>query len=193
MSGSGQDDRGREWSAAAERDTASWLVPGSAGGCDAEFTVFYMKWTKPLVGFLVMQGADIGLAADLVQETMAVLYRRWLQVDHPRAWAFRAASRRLVRVVSAVREIPTDDQLLPQSPLLRFGAPDIEHWEQRHDLIDLIKRLPSRQRQVMAWTLYDHTPAEIAEQLGLSVDTVRSNLYHARNTLKDRFAGEEDQ
>ncbi|MGW4116634.1 RNA polymerase sigma factor [Actinosynnema sp. NPDC004786] len=157
-----------------------------------EFAAFYREWTKPLVGFLVVQGAGVALAADLVQTTMATLYRRWPEVGHPRAWAYVTASRALVRAMSTVRETPTDDPEPQPSPLLRTGATNIELWEQRHDLIERIRRLPSRQRQVMAWTLHEHTPAEIAERLGLSREAVRSNLYQARNTLKAWLAGQED-
>lgn len=192
MSGSEQEDHGQStWFSAADRDATPQVVD-TASGWDVEFAAFYREWTKPLVGFLVVQGADVALAADLVQETMIVLYRRWPEVDHPRAWAFRTASRRLVRVVSTVREIPTDELPSPPSPLLRAGVTDIERWEQRHDVVDRVRRLPPRQRQVMAWTLYGYTPAEIAEQLGLPADTVRSNLYQARNTLKTQLAREED-
>lgn len=190
MTRSGQDDRGRSArSAAADRDIAPQPVVGSTGGWDVEFAAFYREWTKRLVGFLVVQGADVAQAADLVQETMTVLYRKWPQVDHPRPWAFRTASRKLVRAVSTAREIPTDPS---PSPLLRAGPSDIERWEQRHDLINQIRQLPPRQRQVMAWTLYGHTPAEISEQLGLSDTAVRANLYHARNALKARLVREED-
>lgn len=192
MSGSEQDDREQPARSAATDRDATPQVARAVGGWDAQFAAFYREWTKPLVGFLVVQGANVALAADLVQETMIVLYRRWPEVDHPRAWAFRTASRRLVRAMSTVREIPTDELPPPSSPLLRAGTTEIERWEQRHDLVDRIRRLPARQRQVMAWTLCGHTPAEIAEQLGLPDDTVRSNLYQARNTLKAQLVREEE-
>jgi RNA polymerase sigma-70 factor (ECF subfamily) len=192
MSGSEHDDGGRlARSSATDRDAAP-RAAGAAAGWDAQFTAFYREWTKPLVGFLVIQGANVVLAADLVQETMTVLYRRWPEVEHPRAWAFRTASRRLVRAMSTAREIPTDELPPQPSPLLRAGTTDTERWEQQHDLVDRIRRLPARQRQVMAWTLHGHTPAEIAEELGLPGDTVRSNLYQARNTLKAQLAREEE-
>ncbi|MCS7484133.1 RNA polymerase sigma factor [Umezawaea endophytica] len=184
MSGPGQDDHRRPTRFSAPAPDATLNVAGTTGEWDAQFAVFYREWTKPLVAFLIMQGADVALAADVVQETMAVLYRRWQEVDHPRAWAFRTASQRLVRAVSTVREIPTNELPPLSSPLLRARPTDIERWEQQYDVVDLIARLPPRQRQVMAWSLYGHTPAEIADQLGLSGDAVRANLYRARITLK---------
>lgn len=164
---------------------------GEPSGRDAEFTVFYRAWTKPLVGFLVLQGASVALATDLVQDTMTALYQRWSEVDHPRAWAFKTASRALIRALSTVRETPTAEPPEP-SPLLRRPVTEIEQWEQQHEVVELVRHLPPRQRQVMAWTLYGHTPAEIAEQLGLSGEVVRSNLRHARRTLSKHLVREED-
>ena len=165
-------------------------VTGRIGqGRDVEFTVFYRSWTKRLVGFLIMQGADLELAAELVQETMSVLYRRWAEVEHPRAWAFTTASRALVRSLAEVREVPTAETPEP-SPLLLSNGPGIDHWESRHVLLPLIRGLPARQRQVMAWTLHGYTPAEIAERLQLGVEAVRANLYQARRSLSARLAEE---
>ncbi|WP_082403487.1 RNA polymerase sigma factor [Saccharothrix sp. NRRL B-16348] len=164
---------------------------GEPSGRDAEFTAFYRAWTKPLVGFLVLQGASVVLAADLAQDAMAAIYRRWSEVEHPRAWVFKTASRALIRAVTTVRETPTAEPSEP-SPLLRRPVTDIEKWEQQHEIVELVRRLPPRQRQVMAWTLYGHTPKEIAEQLGLSSEAVRSNLHHARTTLSTHLAREED-
>lgn len=191
MSGPVQDDHGRAARFPTTDRDAVPEVGGLGGGWDAQFAAFYRAQTKPLVAFLIAQGADVALAADVVQETMATLYRRWPQVEHPRAWAFRTASRGLVRAVSTVRESPTDDLPPSSSPLLRAAPTEIERWEQQYDVLALVSRLPARQRQVMAWSLCGHTPAEIAEQLGLSGEAVRSNLYQARNTLKAWFSGEE--
>ncbi|WP_302185880.1 RNA polymerase sigma factor [Streptomyces sp. AC602_WCS936] len=44
--------------------------------------------------------------------------------------------------------------------------------------------LPHEQRLVMALTIADHTPAEIAELVDRPVATVRSNLRHARSALR---------
>src|SRR5688500_11681632 len=87
-------------------------------GHTEEFKEFYRCGTRELVAFLVLQGATLALAADLVQDTMITLYRRWPEVEHPRAWAYRTASRALIRALSTVRETPTADPL-EHSPLLR--------------------------------------------------------------------------
>ncbi len=51
-------------------------------------------------------------------------------------------------------------------------------------LLAVLDRLPLRQRQVLAWTYDGATTTEIAETLQISPDAVRSNLHHARTTLR---------
>jgi RNA polymerase sigma-70 factor (ECF subfamily) len=172
----------------AGRDLPTHTTTGdTAGDAVAEFALFYRQTTKPLVAFLIAQGATLAESTDVAQDAMADAFRRWRTIDHPRAWVFRVASRAFIRLRVETRETPTDP--LPHSPLLRGG--DIERWELDHDLVQALDGLPPRQRQVIAWTLADYTPAEIAEELCLSGDTVRQHLHRARKTLSTRLAGKE--
>ncbi|WP_197289577.1 sigma-70 family RNA polymerase sigma factor [Saccharothrix sp. NRRL B-16348] len=164
-------------------------VPARASvgpGREIAFTDFYRATTPSLIAFLVWQGARLADAADVAQETMATAYRRWHDLDNPRAWAFRVASRALIRRLTSTREEPFAEPPEP-SPLVRATA--IEHWEQHHDIARAVTRLPPRQRQVMAWTLAGSTPAEIAAELGLKAETVRSTLLKARRALAKELHG----
>jgi RNA polymerase sigma-70 factor (ECF subfamily) len=153
---------------------------------ETEFRAFYLETTKQLVAFLILQGARLHDAADIAQDTMTLAYRRWDTIDHPRAWSYRVASRALIRKLSSVHEEPVAE---PHNPLLR--APGVEHWEQHQDVARMLARLPGRQRQVMAWTLSEYTPAEIANELGMTSDAVRASLYQARRALRAYLADEE--
>jgi RNA polymerase sigma factor (sigma-70 family) len=147
---------------------------------DHAFAAFYQATTRSLVAFLVLQGAKVSDAADIAQDTMATAYKHWHAIDHPRAWVYRVAGRALIRRQINERETPVCQPPEP-SPLLR--ATDLDNWEQRHDIIEALAGLPPRQRQVMAWTLFDYTPAEIADELCLEPGTVRQNLHLARRAL----------
>ncbi|MFI7121833.1 RNA polymerase sigma factor [Amycolatopsis sp. NPDC049868] len=156
-------------------------TPGTEDDITAAFTAFYRDVVKQLVGFLVLQGAQLADAVDLTQDTLSKAYQRWPDLEHPRAWAFRVASRALVRAIASIPEDPVPEIPEP-SPLLRTDA-DLDHWEQQHDIITALDHLPPRQRQVMAWTIYDHTPTEIAHALGIEPAAVRANLKKARRAL----------
>jgi RNA polymerase sigma-70 factor (ECF subfamily) len=145
-----------------------------------EFSDFYRATLRPLVQFLINQGSSIHLAADIAQETMARAYRRWTEIDHPRAWVHKVASRELVRHFSRVVEEPTDS--VPEPSSLAPRPDTAGEWEVRQVTLHVLQALPPRQRQVLAWTLSGYTPTEIAAELRMSPEAVRSSLKKARRT-----------
>jgi RNA polymerase sigma factor (sigma-70 family) len=145
-----------------------------------DFTEFYRRFVPSLVAFLMWQGARLPEAADVAQETMIQAYRHWSTIDHPQAWVRRVASRMLTRRMAATEE-PVD-QIGERTALLPAPT-DVTAWEQRHDVLRALSHLPSRQRQVMAWTLDGYRPSDIAEELRITSEAVRSNLKKARRAL----------
>jgi RNA polymerase sigma factor (sigma-70 family) len=169
-------------------------IPSGASAADlsdaqiAEFSDFYRGFVRQLVGFLVWQGAGLGDAADIAQQTMIEIYRRWPTIAKPQAYARTTASRQLARRIARVEERPSEE-IAEHTALLR-SAPDFVVWEQQQDLLRLLNSLPARQRQVMAWTLDGYTPTEIAEELNIDYEAVRGSLAKARRALAARIARE---
>ncbi|MET9792096.1 MULTISPECIES: RNA polymerase sigma factor [Streptomyces] len=160
---------------------------------DQNFADFYRSAIRPLVAFLINQGASMEIAADIAQETMTAAYQRWSDLHSPRAWVYKVASRELVRKIAAVDEYPVSEVPEPTSLLARPDA--IKEWEVRHDALPILRSLPPRQRQVMAWTLAGFTPTDIAEHLGgdLTPETVRANLAKARRAAAAYFKTREEE
>jgi RNA polymerase sigma factor (sigma-70 family) len=157
---------------------------------DLEFTMFYTGDMPNLVGFLIVQGARPGVAADLAQDTMTEAYRRWDTIDAPRAWVRTVASRKWWRHAEhAQGEIPQNE--LPETRALLSAEESVE-IENRHTFLAMVRRLPLNQRQVMAWTYDGYQPTEIAALLGKDPATVRATLRDARAALKKKYrpAGE---
>ncbi|MFD9489140.1 sigma-70 family RNA polymerase sigma factor [Streptomyces sp. NPDC059991] len=152
---------------------------------DEQFSAFYRDTIRQLVAFLVNQGAPFHVAADVAQDTMVKAYRRWNDLDRPRAWAYRVASRALVRWVASVEEDPVGQVPEPNALLVRPDA--IAEWEGRYDLLPVLRSLPFRQRQVLAWTLAGYKPGDIAAEIGLPSETVRANLAKARRAAAARL------
>jgi len=157
-----------------------------------DFAVFYRSEVRPLVGFLMMQGAGVADAADLAQESMVEAFRRWVTIRHPRAWVRRVATRAYIRRATAIQEQPTCD--VPEPSLLLRPQADIAVWEQRQEVLRALAALPQRQRQIMAWIYDGFTPQEIAEELGLTAEAVRASALKARRALAKnlQFDGEGD-
>src|SRR5690606_29875874 len=84
----------------------------------------------------------------------------------------------LIRAITEVREEPAE-QVPEPTPLLPHPDAAMD-WELRHDLLPLLRTLPPRQRQVLAWTLSGFTPAEIAAELRMTSNAVSASLKKAR-------------
>jgi RNA polymerase sigma factor (sigma-70 family) len=143
------------------------------------YVAFYREFVPRLVAYLVFQGASLGDAADVAQEAMIEAYQHWPEIEHPRAWVRRVASRKYGRRIVQVGELPDP---VASSPLLPSGL-DVARWEQGQEVLRLLAELPLRQRQVMAMTYDGDTASEIAAELNMTVDAVRANLMRARRTL----------
>ena len=183
-----EDEDAPRSSGALVQSGLSAAEPVDAAARDAAFGAFYREAVPTLVAFLMWQGAALAEAADIAQETMIAAYQRWTTIRVPLAWARRVASRALARRIARVGEDPVDD-LAQANPLLPDES-GLSDWEQRHDIPRLLALLPPRQRQVMAWTLDDYTPAEIAEELQINPDAVRANLHKARRSLTRHLAAQ---
>jgi RNA polymerase sigma factor (sigma-70 family) len=133
------------------------------------------------VAFLLYLGGPLADAADAAQAAMIDAFQVWSTIRTPKAWVRTVASRVLLRCIAAVRETPTEETIEP-TPLLPSPTP-ITEWEQRHEVLRLIRLLPSRQRQVLAWTFDGYTPAQIADILDLDPAAVRQNLRKARTAV----------
>lgn len=79
----------------------------------------------------------------------------------------------------------------PESGIL-LSVGESAEIEARHTFIALVRSLPARQAQVMAWTYDGYQPTEIAALLGLEPATVRSALRAARATLRSKYPREEE-
>jgi RNA polymerase sigma-70 factor (ECF subfamily) len=155
-------------------------------GLVADFDDFYRGFVPTLVAFLLWLGARLPDAADITQETMIEAFKDWGRIEKPEAWARRVASRKYARRISIppITDHPVGevDDTVDGTPLLQPEA-DVAAFEERHEVLRILELLPPRQRQVMAWTFDGYKPAEIAKELKMRPEAVRSSLLKARRTL----------
>jgi RNA polymerase sigma factor (sigma-70 family) len=148
---------------------------------DAEFSAYYRSDIGALINFLIWQGAKPWDSADCAQEAMIKVHAYWETIANPHAWVRRTASRSWGQRMGRVREF-VSDSVPERSALLRDDA-GIEAAVQRHDVLRRLEALPLRQRQVLAWTMDGYAAPEIAVELGISADAVRSSLLKARRAM----------
>lgn len=178
--------------ASAPASTERPVPRESARAHDREFASFYREYMPRLVTYLTYQGAPAHLAAELAQETMIAIYRRWEEIEYPKAYAYKIANKAYIRHATQVTDLPVDEVPEPTGVLPNPEA--AEAWLQQQQIIQVLRTLPPRQRQVLALTLDDWSPTEIADLLTIDPSAVRSNLLKARRNAAYhlRHLGEED-
>ncbi|WP_156725886.1 SigE family RNA polymerase sigma factor [Streptomyces apocyni] len=151
-----------------------------------DFDAFYTATAKRLVATVYAVTGDLAEAEDAVQEAYVRAWQRWERLTRegdPLPWVRTVAVR---LAISTWRR--TRNRLLAQ---LRHG-PDTDVPALSADrvaLIDALRELPPRQRQVVVLHhLLDLPVEQVAREVGASNGAVRTRLSRARRTLGERLA-----
>jgi len=129
---------------------------------------------------------DLGLAEDAVQQTLVLAWRELptlRDVDRFDAWLRRLLvhacyreARRGRRWAANVHVLPVDGPAMPDSTLSVVARDQLERG---------FRRLPPEQRAVFVFHHYlGLTLAEVADELGVPLGTVKSRLHYATTTLR---------
>lgn len=151
---------------------------------EREFHDFVVARSGALAGLARLLTADADAADDLLQVTLLRAWRSWRRVQQ--AGSPEAYLRKIMvnAAVSGWRrrwraESPTDP--LPETP----AEDQYRAVADRDYLIRAIRALPARQRAAVVLRYFsDLDDAEIADTLGCSVSTVRSQISRALASLR---------
>jgi RNA polymerase sigma factor (sigma-70 family) len=149
---------------------------GEVGRVDDSFEVFFTSQMLPAVrlAFLLIGRSD--LAEEIAQEAFASVYRRWEEIEQPKAYLrvavvnlCRSHQRRAILERRARRSF---------APPLLSEEPDRSIWED-------VRRLRARDREVIVLRFYeDLTLEQIADALELPLNTVKTRLRRALERLR---------
>lgn len=152
------------------------------------FEDFVASRLPALLRHATVLAGDPHVAEDVVQDVLVVAHARWARIsrlDAPESYLRKMIVNELVstrrRMIARMRR---ERGHPPPGP-----ADHSEHVVQRSALVQLIRRLPPRQRIVIALRYFeDMADADIAEVLGCSLGTVRSQASRAIRTLRESAA-----
>jgi RNA polymerase sigma factor (sigma-70 family) len=149
---------------------------------EEDFASFFHERFGKTVIFLITMGASRADAEDATQEAMLAAWRQLDTIEHAVAWLRIVAFRAYWKQVGArPQTIPLDDSMsraAAESDLSIFT-------EEQLQVLHMLRELPPGQRAIVALRFDGATCEEIAAATGKSPATVRSNLRHARKTLKE--------
>jgi RNA polymerase sigma-70 factor (sigma-E family) len=158
----------------------------------ADYENFVRAQLPRLLRYATMLTGEREQAADLVQDVLVKVYRRWPRIsdaDHPDRYVFRMVTNGYLswRHSKAARLIVAGD--LPDE--VRPGDFASDH-ALREDMWQRLARLPRRQRAVVVLRYYEQlTDSEIADLLGCAQATVRAHAHRALTTLRNGMAIEQ--
>jgi RNA polymerase sigma-70 factor (sigma-E family) len=154
---------------------------------EREFREFVSSRSKSLLHTAYLVTGDWELGRDLLQGALAATARRWSKLNdkgmaeaYVRHAMYNAHIDR-TRRLSWRRETSTD--VLPEHAATVADPADAV--VRRRELVDALKRLPRGQRAVIVLRYFeDRTDAEIADILGITTGTVRSQRHKALASLR---------
>jgi RNA polymerase sigma-70 factor (ECF subfamily) len=148
------------------------------------FDAFYGATRRRMVAYAFALTGDAGEAQDAAQEAYARAWEHWRTVrslNDREAWVrtvvWRIAANRWRHLAAGARAI------------VRLGPPVTSSsdpsWE-RVSLVAALQQIPDAQRRAIALRyLYDLTVAEVADETGVPVGTVKSRLSRGLEALSE--------
>lgn len=151
------------------------------------FEGWYARAYQPsLRALLFICSGDVQRAEDVVCEAFARALEQWDSVskmESPEGWLVRVAinlEKRRLRRRSRECELAT---------FLHTPQPE-QTQVPSHDIWELVRSLPARQRHAMARRYIDDwSQAQIAEEMGISGGTAAATLNQARRRIRNEIVG----
>jgi RNA polymerase sigma-70 factor (sigma-E family) len=177
------------------------VSPGPTWSADDALEQLYAAHWRSLVRLAALLVRDVGTAEEVVQDAFVSLHGRWHRLRDPdRALAYLRRSA-VNGSRSVLRHRQVVDRFLrrhgPSTVADSAGAPqsgaDSTHLTaaRRGAVLDALRTLPTRQREVMALRYYvDLSEAEIADALGISRGAVKSHASRGAAALRELLAHE---
>jgi len=170
------------------------MRPRRAESSDAEFAAWMAARQGALARTAYLLTGSQSAADDLLQATLTKIYLAWPRIadrQHVDAYARRAL---VNEHRSTWRRTSRRPEVLAETPPDRGEQPP-EYDGEREAVWQLVQGLPPRQRAVIVLRYYeDLSEAQIADLLGISTGTVKSQASRALAALRERVpAREEDR
>jgi RNA polymerase sigma-70 factor (sigma-E family) len=156
-------------------------------GRDEEFTAFVAARSRALLGTAYLLAGDRGRGEDLLQTALLKTYLAWPRLREPQAAEAYVRRTMVTTSISWSRRRWRGE--LPAAELPHQVTPDATTQVDRRDEVwPHLRGLAPRQRAVLVLKFYEDLPETgIAELMGCSVGTVKSQTHRALATLRSRM------
>jgi len=162
------------------------------------FRRLFEFYAPRLKAFLIKRGARPGEAEEVMQEAMALVWRKAAQFDPSKAsastWIYTIARNRRIDLIRRAKRPELD----PEDPFFT-SVSEQPDGEQRYSIAEraellrsYLRDLPAEQLEVVRKAFYEEkTHQEIAAELEMPLGTVKSRIRIAMRRLRDQLDGDE--
>lgn len=163
-------------------------MPAAATRWDADTAVeeLYAAHYRQLVRLAVMLVRDVESAEEVVQDSFVAMHGRWRALKDPDKGLAYLRQTVVNKARSVLRHRGVEGRYIPPVRPDRHGADDdVLVLDRRARVLDALRELPPRQREVLALRFYlDLSEADIASSLGISRGAVKSHASRGSATLR---------
>jgi RNA polymerase sigma factor (sigma-70 family) len=161
------------------------------------FSALFEHFAPRLNAYMRKMGADSGVAEELVQETMLLVWNQAHSFDPAKAtaatWVFTIARNKRIDFLRRLRRPEVDWSDPALVPASTDDSTDAVYLaEQQKALGTAIATLPKEQADLLRLAYYEDLPhVEIARKRGLPLGTVKSRLRLAMDKLRHHIVARE--
>lgn len=165
------------------------LISKIKEGDEKAFKEFFMIFYEEILRFLYFYVWDEEIAKDLAQDVFINFWKARNRIDifqNPKGYLYRIARNIAINHIERrKKEYEIDEVTIKNITQM----PDGESFELRDTIIKAINELPDRCKEVFILSRYTGlSQKEIADLLGISLQTVKNHIVKAMNYLRKRLS-----
>lgn len=158
---------------------------------EKDFRVLFNEYYTPLVNYANSFLNDIGGAEDAVQEVFIAVWNKsdeGLVANKAKAYLYTSVRN---FCLNSIRNAKRKEGVIPEYKLEQLEESSIEDEIIREEvyfkLHEAINSLPSQCQKIYKMSLAGQKNAEIAEDLNLSIETIKTQKKRAKKQLKEKL------
>jgi RNA polymerase sigma-70 factor (ECF subfamily) len=169
------------------------LVKQALNGKKSAWVTLVKRYEKKLYNYTLRMVSNPADAMDLMQDVFVAVFRNLstFRGESPfKGWMFKIAHYRCIEFYRRKKPTQSLDDIPEQVNETHDECPEYHavSRQQATALHQAMQRLPVNQKLVVELKFFQHcTFDDIAKQLGISVNTVKSRLYSGLDKLKDHL------
>jgi RNA polymerase sigma-70 factor (ECF subfamily) len=164
------------------------IMRGTISRHELEYDNIFKKYYKPLVIFASKYVDDINISEDIVQDVFISIWKKQdklLDKNYLSAYLYRCVYNSCLTYLNKNKKIRIEeinDKIISDENVLN----SILETEVYSEIISLLDQLPPKCQRIYRLNLQGLKTPEIAEDLDIAVDTVRSQIKRAKQILREK-------